>query len=102
MLSLADAIIEERIDQVMNQLYAQAELNQVDEYGFTPLIEATIADNFDIAKFFFNNSSGHVFINNNDFFEYGIILKTAFEKSSKNFQFNASSRIFLSFIVSLI
>lgn len=50
MLSLADAIIDERIDQVMERLHSRSQVNQLDEYGFTPLIEAAIADNLQIAK----------------------------------------------------
>ena len=50
MATLADAIIEERIDQVMERLYSREQVNQLDEYGFTPLIEAAIADNLDIAR----------------------------------------------------
>ncbi len=49
MMSLADAIINEQMDQVQANLRAGAPLNVLDEYGFTPLIEAAIADNIDIA-----------------------------------------------------
>lgn len=50
MPTLADAIIEERLDQVMMRLYSREQVNQLDEYGFTPLIEAAIADNIEIAR----------------------------------------------------
>lgn len=50
MATLADAIIEERLDKVMERLHSREQVNQLDEYGFTPLIEAAIADNQDIAK----------------------------------------------------
>ncbi len=50
MMSLADAIIEEQIDQVQAYLRAGAPVNAFDEYGFTPLIEAAIADNIKIVK----------------------------------------------------
>ena len=50
MSTLADAIIEERLDQVMMRLHSREQVNQLDEYGFTPLIEAAIADNLEIAK----------------------------------------------------
>jgi hypothetical protein len=50
MMTLADAIIAEDLRQVEMILAQGYSLNQVDEYGFTPLIEAAIADNNDIAK----------------------------------------------------
>jgi len=50
MTTLADAIIEENIEAVRGQLQFRVDLNQLDEYGFTPLIEAAIADNVNIAK----------------------------------------------------
>ncbi len=50
MMSLADAIIEEQMDQVQAYLRSGAPLNMFDEYGFTPLIEAAIADNIEIVK----------------------------------------------------
>jgi hypothetical protein len=49
MYSLADAIIEEKIDIVHALLQHGVDPNQIDEYGFTPLIEAAIADNVEIA-----------------------------------------------------
>lgn len=50
MLSLADAILQEDITHVRRVLDYGGNLNQLDEYGFTPLIEAAIADNVDIAR----------------------------------------------------
>lgn len=49
-LSLADAIIQEDISLVRDALHYGSNLNQWDEYGFTPLIEAAISDNLEIAK----------------------------------------------------
>jgi len=48
--TLADAIIENQVEQVIAYLRYGADLNAVDEYGFTPLIEAAIADNYQLAK----------------------------------------------------
>ncbi|MCD6039675.1 MAG: hypothetical protein K0S27_1075 [Gammaproteobacteria bacterium] len=45
MLSLADAIIEGQLDQMRLLLQSGAPVNTLDEYGFTPLIEAAIANN---------------------------------------------------------
>lgn len=50
MPTLADAILEENIDSVRNLLRYGEDINQIDEYGFTPLIEAAIVDNVDISK----------------------------------------------------
>ena len=50
MYSLADAIINEDYAAVSEILRHEMNVNQMDEYGFTPLIEAAIADNLDIAK----------------------------------------------------
>lgn len=50
MPSLADAIIEERLNDVRMSLQHAIDINSIDEYGFTPLIEAAIADNIEIAK----------------------------------------------------
>jgi hypothetical protein len=52
-LSLADAIIQENIDavrQYLQYLRHDEELNQLDEYGFTPLIEAAIVENISITQ----------------------------------------------------
>lgn len=50
MLSLADAILQQDIDSVRSLLRYGADVNQMDEYGFTPLIEAAIADNIPLSK----------------------------------------------------
>jgi hypothetical protein len=50
MSTLADAIIEENITAVRDMLQYGAPVYEIDEYGFTPLIEAAIADNVEIAK----------------------------------------------------
>lgn len=57
MQSLADAIIAEHSDQVLQYMHAGFQVNQLDEYGFTPLIEAAIADNIDIAKILLENGA---------------------------------------------
>jgi len=51
MYSFADVIIEENISQVLQMLQGgNIALNELDEYGFTPLVEAAVADNLDIAR----------------------------------------------------
>jgi hypothetical protein len=50
MHSLADAIIQEDISAVTQMLRYSHEINLLDEYGFTPLIEAAIANNIEITK----------------------------------------------------
>jgi hypothetical protein len=50
MQTLADAIIEENVDRVLEYVQFGTDLNTLDEYGFTPLIEATIADNEQLIK----------------------------------------------------
>lgn len=49
-MSLADAIIDENESAVRAILQLGVDLNQIDEYGFTPLIEAAIADNMEVAR----------------------------------------------------
>ena len=49
-LTLADAIIQEDVSLVRERLYRGVNLNQWDEYGFTPLIEAAITDNYEITR----------------------------------------------------
>ncbi|MDR3477353.1 MAG: ankyrin repeat domain-containing protein [Gammaproteobacteria bacterium] len=49
-MSLADEIINENESNVRAILQYGVDLNQIDEYGFTPLIEAAIADNIGLAK----------------------------------------------------
>jgi hypothetical protein len=51
MLSLADAIIEEDMNSVRQFARYGVDVNQIDEYGFTPLIEAAIVDNFEISQY---------------------------------------------------
>lgn len=50
MLSLADAILQEDIDSVRQLLQYGEDVNQIDEYGFRPLIEAAIVDNKKMSK----------------------------------------------------
>ncbi len=50
MVTLADAIIEKNLTQVSKLLQFNIDVNQIDEYGFTPLIEAAIVDQFEIAE----------------------------------------------------
>jgi len=50
MVSLADTILEEDVSSVKQLLRYSHEINQIDEYGFTPLIEAAIVDNLEISK----------------------------------------------------
>ncbi len=50
MNSLADAIIQENLPAVEDCLRYGVNVNDLDEYGFTPLIEAAIADNIEISK----------------------------------------------------
>lgn len=49
MVTLADAILQEDIQSV-RQLLRYDDVNQLDEYGFTPLIEAAIVENIPITK----------------------------------------------------
>lgn len=49
MVTLADAIIREDIESV-RQLLRYEDIEQMDEYGFTPLIEAAIVDNIEICR----------------------------------------------------
>ncbi|HEX4045702.1 MAG TPA: ankyrin repeat domain-containing protein [Gammaproteobacteria bacterium] len=51
MLTLSDAILQEEISGVQQLLhYRCEEINQLDPYGFTPLIEAAIVDNIEISR----------------------------------------------------
>jgi len=50
MPTFADAIIAEDLLLVTEYVRSGVDLNMVDEYGFTPLIEAAVANNVDIAK----------------------------------------------------
>ena len=50
MVTLADAILSENLNSVRQVLRYGEELNQIDEYGFTPLIEAAIVDNIELIR----------------------------------------------------
>ena len=50
MVSLADAILEHDIDSVRQFLRYGDSVNQIDEYGFTPLIEAAIVEDIEISR----------------------------------------------------
>ncbi len=50
MMSLVDAIISERPDHVTRLLQNGASANEIDEYGFTPLIEAAVVDSLELAQ----------------------------------------------------
>lgn len=50
MVSLADAILQEEINTVRQMLRYGEDVNQIDEYGFTPLIETAIVDNIELTK----------------------------------------------------
>lgn len=50
MTSISEDIIEGRIQDITLKLKNGAEVNFVDEYGFTPLIQAAIMDSFQIAS----------------------------------------------------
>lgn len=56
MVTLADAILQEDINSVRQQLRYE-DVNQIDEYGFTPLIESAIVDNIDIAELLLNQGA---------------------------------------------
>lgn len=49
-MSLANQILYGNIERVEQLIQAGADVEEVDEYGFTPLIEAAIANNVEIAK----------------------------------------------------
>lgn len=49
-MSLATAIIEENLTAVEEWLRHRIDPNEMDEYGFTPLIEAAIVDNVEIVR----------------------------------------------------
>ncbi len=50
MVTLADAILQEEMDDIRQLIRYGDDVNQIDEYGFTPLIEAAIVDNIEISK----------------------------------------------------
>lgn len=57
MSTLANAILEQDYASVQRYLQYGSNLNQFDEYGFTPLIEAAIADNREIAELLLQNGA---------------------------------------------
>lgn len=57
MLTLADAILQENLNAVQTILRYGIDLNELDEYGFTPLIEAAIVDDAEIASLLLDNSA---------------------------------------------
>ncbi len=50
MYTLSDAILSDNINNVRSFLSHGVEINQIDEYGFTPLTEAAIVENIEISK----------------------------------------------------
>lgn len=50
MASLADIILSGHVDALQRALQYDADVNQIDEYGFTPLIEAAIIDSLPMIK----------------------------------------------------
>jgi Ankyrin repeats (3 copies) len=56
--SLADEIIDQNIDNVRRILQMGFNLNDIDEYGFTYLIEAAIADNIEIGQLLLAHGAG--------------------------------------------
>ena len=57
MPSLADIILQEDINNVRHVLRYTKDINQIDEYGFTPLIEAAIVDNIEISTLLLNHGA---------------------------------------------
>ncbi len=53
-MSLSDAILQENIAQIKLALRHTDNINELDEYGFTPLIEAAIVDNLQISDLLLN------------------------------------------------
>lgn len=50
MISLANMIIQRDVSKVMSLLARGAAVNEIDEYGYTPLIESAIVDDIELAK----------------------------------------------------
>lgn len=48
-MNLANEIIYQRIENVKQLLAEKADVNEIDDYGYTPLIEAAIVNNVEIA-----------------------------------------------------
>jgi len=57
MFSIANAIIAEDMNSVRQWMRHGMDVNQMDEYGFTPLIEAAIADNIEIAQYLLDHGA---------------------------------------------
>ena len=57
MVSLADAILQEEFESVRKCLRYGEDINQIDEYGFTPLIESAIIDNPKMSKLLLDNGA---------------------------------------------
>lgn len=55
--ALAEAIIEEDVQAVRHLLHYSVDPNEIDQYGFTPLIEAAIVNNLVIAKMLIDYSA---------------------------------------------
>lgn len=55
MMTLANAILEGDVNSVKQMLRYGEEVNQLDEYGFTPLIEAAIIENLPISELLLSN-----------------------------------------------
>lgn len=55
MISLADAILQEDINTVRQVLRYGDDINQIDEYGFTPLIETAIVNNVELTQLLLSN-----------------------------------------------
>lgn len=50
MMSLSDAILKKDLPSIRQALQAGVDINEIDEYGFTPLIEAIIMDDVNVAE----------------------------------------------------
>ncbi|HVE44166.1 MAG TPA: ankyrin repeat domain-containing protein [Gammaproteobacteria bacterium] len=57
MHSLADAIIQNNLPTVQRCIQYGANVNEMDEYGFTPLIEAAIIDSVTMSDFLLNQGA---------------------------------------------
>lgn len=57
MHSLADAILQEDFERVQTYLRYQADVNEIDQYGFRPLIEAAIVNNTQIAQYLLDHGA---------------------------------------------
>ena len=51
MLTFADSILEENMHDVRQWVARGVDVNQIDPYGFTPLIEAAIVNNVEISQY---------------------------------------------------